>query len=424
MRPWGKWSSGLPGRSIEVSVVEPAVQSPPVASPPAGPYEFSLVERAALDRLLRRGPAYVPPPRQWRRRTALIVALAWVPLFALSIWEGHAWSGAGVAFLFDVGSQVRFLVVLPLLIAAQRILHARTREVFPRLIELGMIHETQRPKFAGILASAQRALDSVPVAILTLVLVYSMGLGGLLPKEASIAGDTWYRSGAREGGLHITAAGWWLALVSLPMMQFLLLRWYFRLLVWWRLLWQVSRLELRLEPLHPDRMCGFGTLSRLSYAFVPLVFAQAALTAGLIADQILYSGAALRDFRFAILAAAIVMVVLVVGPLLAFVPALWRAKLRGLDQLELLAMRYSEGFTAKWLRPGVPTSDALLGSPDPSTLADLGATYSSVESIRPVPISMPALLALFAAAIVPMLPLLLTTFSLEQLVSKLVTILF
>jgi hypothetical protein len=36
--------------------------------------------------------------------------------------------------------------------------------------------------------------------------------------------------------------------VSLPVFQFLLLRWYFRLVIWARFLWQVSRLKLALVP--------------------------------------------------------------------------------------------------------------------------------------------------------------------------------
>jgi len=45
-----------------------------------------------------------------------------------------------------------------------------------------------------------------------------------------------------------SSAGWWLGCVSLPVFQFLLLRRYFRLVIWARFLWQVSRLELALVP--------------------------------------------------------------------------------------------------------------------------------------------------------------------------------
>lgn len=40
------------------------------------------------------------------------------------------------------------------------------------------------------------------------------------------------------------------------MFQFLLCRWYFRIFIWARLLWQVSRIRLNLVPTYPDRVGG------------------------------------------------------------------------------------------------------------------------------------------------------------------------
>ena len=67
---------------------------------------------------------------------------------------------------------------------------------------------------------------------------------------------TW--RGTAEGGL--TAAGWWYALVSLPMFRFLLWRWLWRVFIWAALLWQTSKIQLRLLPTHPDQAGGLGTL--------------------------------------------------------------------------------------------------------------------------------------------------------------------
>jgi len=59
---------------------------------------------------------------------------------------------------------------------------------------------------------------------------------------------------------HLTAAGYWLAFVSIPLFQFILFRWYMRLVLWFRLLWQISRLNLHLTAAHPDREGGIGFL--------------------------------------------------------------------------------------------------------------------------------------------------------------------
>jgi hypothetical protein len=58
------------------------------------------------------------------------------------------------------------------------------------------------------------------------------------------------------------------------------LRWYFRIFIWMRFLWQVSRIELSLVPTHPDRVGGLGFLGNTVYAFTPLAVAHGAQLAG------------------------------------------------------------------------------------------------------------------------------------------------
>jgi hypothetical protein len=90
---------------------------------------------------------------------------------------------------------------------------------------------------------------------------------------------TWYAtpSGA---GTTLTAAGMWLGYVSLPIFQFLLCRWYFRIFIWARFLWHVSRIPLSLVPTHPDRLGGLGFLASTVYAFQPLAVAHGVMLAG------------------------------------------------------------------------------------------------------------------------------------------------
>ena len=67
-------------------------------------------------------------------------------------------------------------------------------------------------------------------------------------------------------------------------------------------MWRVSRLNLRLLPAHPDRAGGIGFLGRSSYFFGPILFAQGALLAGLIASRIFYHGESLMSFKVSIVA--------------------------------------------------------------------------------------------------------------------------
>src|SRR5204862_1216499 len=135
-------------------------------------------------------------------------------------------------------------------------------------------------------------------------------------------------------------AGWWFGCVSLPLFQFILLRWYFRLFIWARFLWHVSRIELKLVPTHPDRCGGLEFLASVCTAFAPVLLAQGALLAGTLANQIFYAGAKLSQFKVEIIAMLAVALFAVLGPLLVFIPVLGHAKRVGLREYGSLAQRY------------------------------------------------------------------------------------
>ena len=99
----------------------------------------------------------------------------------------------------------------------------------------------------------------------------------------------------------LSPAGYWYIFVSRPLFQFILIRWYFRLFIWARFLWQSSRLELNLIPTHPDRAAGLGFLGMSSAAFAPLLMAHGVLLAGLMANPIFFAGAKLTDFKMEII---------------------------------------------------------------------------------------------------------------------------
>src|SRR5262245_65066600 len=107
--------------------------------------------------------------------------------------------------------------------------------------------------------------------------------------------------------MRLSLAGMWYMFVSVPCFQFLLLRWYFRIFIWARFLWQTSRLELALVPTHPDRLGGLGFLANTAFAFTPLLTAHGAMLAGLIANRIFHVGAELNEFKLLIAVLVIVL---------------------------------------------------------------------------------------------------------------------
>jgi hypothetical protein len=114
----------------------------------------------------------------------------------------------------------------------------------------------------------------------------------------------------------------------------------------------------------------------------------------------------------------------VLGPLLFFMPQLSQAKRKGSREYGVLAERYAREFDAKWLRGGAPADESLLGSGDIQSLADLGNSFQVVREMRIVPIKRDDLLRLVGATLAPIVPLALTMMSLEELLKKLLGVLF
>jgi hypothetical protein len=258
-----------------------------------------------------------------------------------------------------------------------------------------------------------------------LLIAFVYGVGVLIVWRHYVALDaaTWYATPSAEGS-KLSLAGMWYGYVSVPIFQFLLVRWYFRLFIWTRFLWQVSRIELSLVPTHPDRVGGLSFLSNAVYAFAVLAVAHGALLAGHLANRIFFLGTELTQFKAEIALVVVFMLCAALGPLLVFAPQLAQAKRKGLREYGTLAERYVRDFDAKWLRGGAPAAEPLVGSADIQSLADLGNSYEVVRTMNIAPITRDAVLRLAAATLVPIVPLLLTMMSLEELLKRLIGILF
>lgn len=389
-----------------------------------GRQDFSLVLGGPLFQLLRRTHLAGDALELLRQRLLLIPLLAWLPLLVLSLIEGEALGGrAAVPFLLDIEVHVRFLVALPLLIVAELVVHQRMRFVVRQFLERNLIPQNALPRFEEAIASAFRMRNSVLAEVLLIAFVYVVGILLIWRHYLALSTDTWYAVPTAEG-LKLSITGAWYGYVSLPIYQFLLVRWYYRIFIWTRFLWQVSRIELSLIPTHPDRVGGLGFLANTAYAFMPLAVAHGAMLAGPIANRIFYLAAALPEWKVEIAVMVVFLLCLVLGPLLVFSPQLAQAKRTGNREYGALAERYVREFDAKWLRGGAPANEPLVGSGDIQSLADLVNSFEVVRTMQLAPITRDAFIRLVAATLIPVVPLLLTMMPFEELVGKLLGILF
>lgn len=386
--------------------------------------DFSLVAGGPLFQLLLRLKLITPSLALQNRRIAFFILLTWLPLFLLSLLSGKAWGSNGLPFLFDIEAQSRFLVALPLLIAAERLVHDRLRLVVGQFLERKIIPAAMLPKFNEAITSGMNLRNSLSLELFILLLVFVGGpyLWSSLSNTEHIASSmgSWYATGDSQG-IHLSPAGYWYTFFSRPLFQFMGYRWYFRLLIWAYFLWQCSRLRLNLIPTHPDRAAGLGFLGLSPTAFSLLLMAHGVLVAGLIANSIFYEGAKLTDFTTLILAVLAFLLLIVLGPLFAFSAEIINAKRAGLREYGMLASEYMHKFDLKWIR-GVAVENApLLGSSDIQSLADMGNSFQVVNEIKPFPFGRDAVLLLIVLTLIPIFPLVLTMIPLEQLIREILT---
>jgi hypothetical protein len=382
-----------------------------------GPTDFSLVQGGPLFQFFLRTGLLKPPTDLLARRIVMILLIAWIPPFVFSILSGHAFGGSGVPFLYDLGDQIRLLLCMPLLLASDVLVHRRIKMTVRQFLDRGLVAPEDQPKFESLITSAMKLRNSTIVEVLMLAIAIGSGswFGGkyLFTKTGS-----WLATPA-NGHFELTTAGYYYLFVSLGIFRFLLLRWYFRLFIWYRFLWQVSRqIPLRLNALHSDRAGGLAFLSGSMFAFVPVLLAHTIGIAGSMGGMIWHEGATVPQFKLEICVWMAYLMLLVIAPLCFFAFQLAAAKRAGLREYGIVASRYVTEFRRKWIEGHSAKDEPLVGSGDIQSLADLSNSFDVVQEMRMVPFGRAAMLrlALFTAS--PFLLLVPTMIPIEQLIDR------
>jgi hypothetical protein len=148
----------------------------------------------------------------------------------------------------------------------------------------------------------------------------------------------------------------------------------------------------------------------------PLVFAISATLAATYAEQI--QGGGVPATAVVLPAAGVVagLTAFFLLPLGFFGRRLLEVKQRGLVEYGALATSYVQAFDEKWLRGGAGPEEALLGSADVQSLADLGNSFGNIRNMRLLPISWLQIGSVALAALIPMLPLALFVVPLDQII--------
>lgn len=382
---------------------------------------FSLVLGGPWYRFCQWTGLVRPPVELVHRRIFAAVAFTWVPMLLLSVTAHQAVSGTTVPFLLDLDVQARFLLTLPLLIISEVFAQPVIRNVVGEFTRRGLVAAENLGRFESVVVSSIELTNSNLVEFALLAFAV-WGGQWLWRQDVATHVATWYGAQGGDGRVHLTPAGYWHAYVALPLVRFLVLRWVYRLVIWYRFVWRVSRIPLRLNPLHSDLAGGLGFIDQSIYGFGPLVLAQSVLLSSVIADRILFEGAKLMDQQVDLIVVPIFLMVLVLTPLTFFVMQLGEAKIRGRLEFGRLASRYVTGFREKWLS-GAAEREELVGTSDIQSLADLTNSFEVVRRMRWVPLGRDTLLTLAVQIVLPLLPLGLTVVPLNDILDSAIKVL-
>jgi hypothetical protein len=374
--------------------------------------EFLLMEGGPLFHLQRRVRLIKEKSPVTIRRAVIFALLAWLPLLILSLIQGTELGHVvPVPFLRDFSAYARFLLAIPLFIAAETILGPRIAESAAHFVTSGLVMEKDYKRFGHAIDLGLKNRDSVLAEIVIAIVAFMIPITAF--RTSALHVSTWQFT-RTDTGVTPTAAGWWLLLFSAPLFQFLFLRWIWRIFLWFQFLWRMHNLDLQLFPTHPDRAGGLGFIAETQQFFAVLLFAESTALAGVIANSLIYDNGSLRSYAPIIAAYTVIVLCLVLAPLVIFAKLLLQTKLRGLKQYGTLATTYTGSFHKKWIQHLVPDPEPLLGTGDIQSLADLGNSYSIIQSMYLLPIDPQTPILLLVATLLPMTPLVLTVMPLKE----------
>jgi hypothetical protein len=305
-----------------------------------------------------------------------------------------------------------------LLIVAEAVVLPRLSRIVRHFGESGLIVETDRPAYLGLIGRARRLVGHASVDLVLLLLAYVGTLAltdRLYPSEHS----TWLATLGADGSRELSLAGWWRMLVSQPLYLIFVAAWLWRLCVWTWLLYRLGRFRLRIVPSHPDLAGGLRFTATSIAAFALLAFSLGAASAGNIAHSVLIDGRDPKEFLTQIVTLVVVSELLFAGPLLLLMPRLIRAGQDGFFTYDEVAKSLGTRFEARWLSPRGPWDEEALSAPDFSATTDLYSIVANVRQMRFIPFDLRSVILLAIATLLPFTPIVFAILPLDELIKML-----
>jgi hypothetical protein len=355
------------------------------------------------------------------RRAGLVVLVGWVPLVALAVAQSLILRNQmAKSFFSDFAVYARSLFAAPLFILAEADCIPRLGRVARHFLDAGLIPEQDRGRFDDAIASTRRLLDSRLAELIVAILAYGL-VAFLLINVPPDELPSWYW--LKSDYQVFSLAGWWNALVSVPLFILLFFGWLWRALLWARFLWLMTRLGLRLIPSHPDHAGGLLFVGDSLRAFWLVSLALGAIVAGQVANRIAHYGGSLATFKHITIGLVIFVLILFVGPLTLFIGKLREAKRRGDFVYGALGSEVGRQFEHDYFNRQRGVDEEAPNAQDFSWHSNIYGIVANVYGMKDLPFSWRNLGLLAAVTLAPFVPVALMVMPLTQIIKDFAKIL-
>jgi hypothetical protein len=360
--------------------------------------------------LVRGGPFYraqeavrLVHPDRWNvgKRVICAIAIGWLPLVLITLLLNPR---AVFGLLTDYTVNARMLFGVPVLLAGQPVMETAFRAIVRHIRDAALLTPTDTDRLDQTLVRLIRLRDSIIPELMFVVVAYAKVAETVQTQLMYVR--PWGLAGTGVEA-HLSAAGWYYVLVSQLLYGLLMLISFWKWLLWCIFLYRLSKLDLQLVPTHPDQHGGIGFLGLSPVAITPTILVGSAVIGATWRSEIFREHVHFMSFKIDAVVLVGVVLIVVLGPLVLFVPRLTRLRRLGIFEYGALGQLESMQFHQRWILHRAGREGEFPATPEASTLTDYGSSYQNIEHLQPFPFDQGAFVALILAVAIPLLPVVL-----------------
>jgi hypothetical protein len=365
---------------------------------------LSLFEGDAVNRLFALLHLGSRRPRHLLGRAAVLVALTWFSVALIALIKGPPYVGLqidGSNFFADFAAYAQFIIALPLFVVAEAIVGRATRDAGEEFAQSGLVRDRNRPALALLHRDIERLRKSWWSDIACWLIGSLLSAAVIVTEFLHPPAHTWHTY--VHGGIrYLSAPGYWEFFVALPLLNYWWLRHIWKILLWCRYLYGVSRLPLDLVATHPDRTGGVGFVSEVQGHFAWVILAYGiSNVAATVGYKLALENASIWDPPVwgPIAGFVIGAPLLFLLPLFMFTKQLFRAKRRALKLYRARVMEHARLFEKQLLPRSTEEIKTFSGAVDLNVMSQFSKLFESCEKMRVVPFDLRSMSQLIASTL-------------------------